>query len=106
MVVGAIGTVVRIGIVAVRIARSTSVFPKTRRVLREQGIFQGAQHGAGLGAFVASVNDYYEQEGRIDGIPSRQIKQRQYNRFPKTRGKVFKSRAGGRCRPFRNNRYR
>ncbi len=71
MVVGAIGTVIRIGIVAVKVARQTSIFPKTRRVLREQGFLKGAQHGAGLGAFVASVNDYYEQEGRIDGIPSK-----------------------------------
>ncbi len=97
MVIGVIGTVIRLGTVLYRVAKTSNRFPKTMRVLRRQGAYEGAQYGAGLGAFVANVEYYFEQEGRLDGIPS-QIKQRNGNRFRKTRSSLFKS-ARNRCYP-------
>ncbi len=73
MVVGAIATIIRIGTVAYRIASASNRFPKTFRVLRRQGAYEGAQYGAGLGAFVANVEHFYDQEqsGNLVGIPQR-----------------------------------
>lgn len=107
MVLQFIPTAVRIGQIVYRAATVGGKYlPKTSKVLKQQGAYEGAQIGAGLGSFVANVEYYFEQEGRLDGIPTRKVQQRQYNRFKKTRNQVFKS-FRGRCRPtYRNYRRR
>ncbi len=104
MAVGLIPTVVRIGSVIYQIIRTSNKFPKTTRVLRRQGASEGAQIGAGLGSFVANVEYFYQEIGLI-GVPETPG-QRQYNRFGKTRSKVFKSARNRRCRPRSRYRYR
>ncbi len=89
MVVGAIATAIRIGSVVYRVVSQSNRFPKTVRVLRRQGAYEGAQYGAGLGAFVANVDHYFSQE-KIVGLPQKS-RQRQYNRFGQARNQIFKS---------------
>ncbi len=85
MALGAIATIIRIGAVVYRVASTSNRFPKTYRVLRRQGAYEGAQYGAGLGAFVANVEHYYDQtETGIIGIPTSK-QQRNDRRFRKTR---------------------
>ncbi len=105
MVIGALPALVKVGQIVYRIATTGGkYFPKTTKVLKEQGAFEGAQIGAGLGSFVANVEFYFEQEGRLDGIPT-PFDKRNNNRFGQTRDKVFKS-ARNRCYiPKRTNRY-
>ncbi len=95
MVVGAIATIIRIGSVVYRVASASNRFPKTVRVLRRQGAYEGAQYGAGLGAFVANVEHFYDQDGGIVGVPEK-VRKRPNNRFGQARNPVFKSSRGRR----------
>ncbi len=105
MVLQFIPVAVRIGQIVYRIATASNKFPKTTQVLKQQGALSGAQHGAGLGAFVANVEYYYEQAseqaGNIIGLPEK-IQQRTGYRQQKARNKVF---CPPRSRRFRKRNY-
>ncbi len=108
MVIQFIPVAVRIGQIVYRIVTTSNRFPKTTKVLRQQGALSGAQHGAGLGAFVANVEYYYEQAseqaGNIVGLPEK-VQQRTNYRQQKARGKVFCPPSRRRFRKGNYNRF-
>ncbi len=103
MVLGAIGTAIRIGQIVYKIYRfQDRVIGKALRGY-PRGIRYGVQHGAGIGAIAGSAIEYYkpeEPEGNIIGVPEKAQFKRPNNRQYKTRSAVRKS-VRGRCYPFK-----
>ncbi len=108
MVIGIITTAIRIGQIAYRIATIQNKAIRDSWRYYPSQIREGVVYGAGFGAFVGSVIEYFsneEQGGNIVGIQA-PVRKGGNNRQYKTRNKIFKTFRSRRCAPRNSNRSR